>query len=66
MLNMKQAVMNLDARYTITKEYAGYPLPVWVARFCDGFIAARVDKEVAEMLCHAHAKLRTEELEEGN
>ena len=66
MNGIAQAVMNLDARYTITKEYAGYPLPVWVARFCGGFIAARVDKEVAEMLCHAHAKLRIDEMEEGN
>lgn len=63
-VGIAQSVLDLDARYTVTLEHCGYPLPSYVARFCDKFIVACPSKESAEDWCFEHWKLRQKQLGE--
>lgn len=43
-----------DARYTIAREFCGYPTRRWVARFCGEWIGQGKLPVDAIMLCVAH------------
>lgn len=50
------AVLGLDATYTTSKEFIGYPEAKWCSR-CEGrFIGCSDTKEGAEQECWEHAK----------
>jgi hypothetical protein len=56
---MKHTIIGLDARYTVSKEYCGYPIAMFVARFCDCFIGAYKTLEEAQEACRKHNNERT-------
>lgn len=47
-----------DRRYTVRREFCGYPDPYWVARFCGEWIGASKFKGSALMLAIGHKTKR--------
>ena len=44
-----------DSRYTIAREFCGYPAPMYVARFCDRFVSCHTTElEAATALWDYH------------
>lgn len=52
----------LDSRYSVTKEYCGEALPVYVARFCDTWIGKAETKAGAVKLAEAFEGQRQRDL----
>ncbi len=53
-----------DSRYTIAKEFCGYPKPRWVTRFCGEWVGQGERKSDAVMLYIAHSDARQREMTE--
>lgn len=51
-----------DERYTVAKEFCGYPQARWVARWCGDWLGQGKTKSDATLICIAHADKRDREL----
>lgn len=46
--------METDKRYTISHEYCGYSIPMYIVRFCDKTIGCCLYKSKAEDIIKTH------------
>ncbi|MNC70437.1 hypothetical protein D3C81_2180130 [compost metagenome] len=52
-----------DARYSVTREFIGYPHPTYVARFCGEWIGTAETADEATALTVEHARQRHEDMQ---
>ncbi|MGZ8887996.1 MAG: hypothetical protein ACXW1D_00390 [Halobacteriota archaeon] len=54
----KKSVLNLDARYTISREYCGVAIPQWVVRFCGEWVDCAPTEDRAKELAREYDRAR--------